>query len=309
METLPYNILQFNETSDEPSGTSYSEQAIPLQEELNWLLTITNTLAKSLRRIVLAHEEGLAEGEKAKLDSLNLIEVILTKNPNPETAFGELKVGGSFQEILPLLFFVKDEMRTLLGISEMDRGNRINVETADESARVGAGAAAQRGRNQGPWEDFLSDAIGVFASAVAATAAERITIPILGDEDAAELFASGPQSGFATFDKAEIEGDFIYRVRPGSTLPIDPNAELKRELALNQALSQEQAVNWPQRLIETMRAADKDPRKQLATPDLVRQVAENKAAAPEGANGGAGQGGSVSPGLAELLGRGAAGSA
>ena len=91
--TLPYNLLQFNELSDDPFGVSYGELIAPLQDDLNRVLTLALELAKRQRRVVLVDQEALAEGEADKLTTLSLVEFLFTKQgARPQDAIKEIPV-------------------------------------------------------------------------------------------------------------------------------------------------------------------------------------------------------------------------
>jgi hypothetical protein len=279
--TLPYSLLQLNPTPDDPFGCCYSAQVLPLQIELNKTLTIANRLVQSLRRVIPYRKDALADGEEKKLSSLRLLEFI-GLNGDLREAFGQIQLGGFPQELLLHMRLLVDQIREIVGVSEMERGQRINVETAAEVGGVSAGAATQRSRNQGPWEEFLQDAIGVYATTLQEVVTDEFAIPILGPEDARSLF--GGDAAASPFlmvggPKSSIQGEFLYLVRPGSTLPRDPSAEIKREVALNEAMVPfGSLVNLPQRAIDTLRAFDKDPARNLQSPEQIQATQQVQSA-------------------------------
>lgn len=277
-QTLPYNILQFNRVPEDPFGVSYSELLLPMQIEINKLLVIANQLSKSLRRVIFYDKNGIDEKERQKLKNLSLIEFIETSEP-PGGVVQAIQVGGLPQELLMHIQFLIEQIRATLGVSELERAQRVNVETATEASQIAAGASSQRGRNQGPWEEFLSHTLATFALSMQYALTDRIAVPILGGDDAMELFSSKGSNPFELIEPEQIRGEFLYQVRPGSTLPRDPGEEIRRELALTQALLPfGEVVNLPQRAIDTVRAFDKDPAKQLASPDLIQARGEVGAA-------------------------------
>jgi hypothetical protein len=283
-QSLPYDLLQFNPMPDDPFGTTFSRQILPLQRELNVCLTIANQLTQSIRRTLFVNEMALADGEKAKFANLALMEAIFVKG-EAKDAMLQAQIGGLPQELLLYIQFLIAQIREVLGVSEMERGQRINVETAAEANQVGAGFQMQRGRNQGPWEDFLSDSIATFGLSLQYVLTDRVAIPILGGDDAHALFGGqGNMNPFEMVAPKQIQGDFIYRVRPGSTLPRDPMEDVRKELAVNQALSPfGDLVNLPQRAIDTLRAFEKDPARNLMSPQEVqkrRAVAAQQGASP-----------------------------
>lgn len=300
--TLPYNLLQFNPTPDDPMGVSFSELSQPLQDDLNRCRTLALELAKRQRRMIFVNPDLLVSGEADKLEGMSLVEIILAQDVN--NAAREVQVGGNYQELLILAQTIKESIRSLFGVGEMERGQRVNVETAAEANQIGAGSAVQRGRNQAPFEDFLSDTIETFARGVQATATQPIVVPILGSESAADLFQSAEGVSFEEIEPEAIQGEFQYRIRPGSTLPHDPNEEARKELALNAALQPfGELINLPQRAIDTILAFEKDPARQLMGQQQLQAQAAIKAANPMGPGEPAGgeQGGGVDAQLAGLL--------
>lgn len=272
LERLPYGLLMFNETTDDPFGSPYSEQILPLQVELNKVWTIAHQLMKRMRRIIGVNREELADGEWDKItQDMDLCEFIETKNLDPGRVFSEVRLGGSIQELVLWGLRIRDIIREKTGVSEMDRAQRINVETATEAGAVQAGSSVQRGRNQGPFEDFFSDVISMFGQALQQSLTDAVAIPIVGAEDADALFSQQQETAFERITPKQIEGEFTYSVRPGSSLPRDPQQEMRQELALNEAIQPfGELVNLAQRAFDTMRAFDKDPSKQLAPVALQR---------------------------------------
>ena len=254
-KSLPYTLLQLNPVPGDPFGTTYSEQILPIQVELNRALFTVNQLSQSIRRITFIDKASLDEQELRKLSNLALIEVLQT-NGDPKQAVFQTQLGGVPQELLVYINFLIGQIREILGVSEMERGQRMNVETAAEVGQVASGAATQRGRNQGPWEDFLSEALCVFGEALQHAPFQPMSVPVLGAADA--------DAAYETVAPSDIAGEFVYRVRPGSTLPRNPAADAQKEIALTEALKPfGQFVNMKQRAIDTVLAFDKSPASQL----------------------------------------------
>lgn len=272
-QTLPYNLLQFNRVPEDPFGVSYSELLLPLQLEINKMLVIANRLSKSLRRVIFYDANGIDTEEAKKLNTLSLIEFIATKDA-PGNVVNAIQVGGLPQELLLHIRFLIEQIRATLGVGEMERAQRVNVETAAEVSQIAAGSSAQRGRNLGPWEEFLSQTFTTFALSLQYAVTDEIVVPVIGGGDAQELFGSKSANPFERITPEQIRGEFLYQVRPGSTLPRDPNEQIRREMALTKALEPfGEVVNLPQRAIDTVRAFDKDPARQLASPELLQERA------------------------------------
>ena len=139
--------------------------------------------------------------------------------------------------------------------------------------------------------------IETFSLGVQDTLTEEFAVPILGGEDANALFAPTQGSPFETVTPESISGDFLYRVRPGSTLPYDPDQDIRRELAFNAAMVPfGDAVNQLELIVSTARAFEKDPSKVAVKPEILQGVMQAKGQAgmmgiePQGQPGGGGGG-------------------
>ena len=315
--TLPYNLLQFNATPDDPFGTSYGAQVMPLQVQINKGITLLSRLALSLRRVI-GYDKGAVEPEQQEiLENLGLLEFVQF-NGDPRAAMHAITAGGLDQGLMLFVQFLKEELRGTLGVGEMERANRVNVETATEASGIQQGALAQRGRNQGPWEDFLSEVFSIYGVALQSVLDQTILVPILGTEEADSLLRGEGGSPFETVKPEEIQGEFLYRVRPGSTLPRNPNEEIIRANALLQSVlafgeNGVELANLPQLMVDVFRSNDKDPAIYMQSIEKLlarRQVGEQQTPQPNGdgrpaAGGGGGAGGGVDvPGIARALGEG-----
>lgn len=292
-KSLPYTLLQLNPTPGDPFGTTYSEQILPIQEELNAALRTANHLTQSIRRLIFIDKSALDDEEKKKLGNLALLEVLLT-NGVPSQSVYATQLGGLPQEMLLYIQFLVGQIREILGVSDMERAQRVNVETAAEVSQIAAGASTQRGRNQGPWEDFLSEAFCVFGESLQNTEFRPVSVQVLGESDA--------DTAYGSVAPGDIQGEFVYRVRPGSTLPRNPNAEAQKEIALNEAMKPFGGlVNMRQRAVDTVLAFDKSPSTQLN--------AEQPAPPPGMQDAMTGGSAGVQPGVVSLIKSGSAGGA
>jgi hypothetical protein len=261
---LPFNFLGFNEQEDDPFPVAFPKVYYDLQMERNKVRTMMAELVKRMRRVIMLFEDGISEADREKVFDGSLAEFIRTVM-DPRQVMHEATLGGLDQSLLLYDAKIEDDIRKILGVGDMNRAQRINVESATEAGEVAAGQSLQTGRNQGPFEDFVSDVIATFATVLQQSATQRFVVPILGESDAARLLARSAASPFLDVGPESISGDFVYEVRPGSMLPRDPNAEKKEAVSLVQALKvfMPDAVNMPQLQVDVLRAWDRDPARYL----------------------------------------------
>ena len=307
---LPYSIMATNWQSDDPFPVPIVSQLVPLQEEMNNIRTMMSVLARSLRRMAIVNAEALAEEDQSAIfDSFgpNLQEFFRTTGANPADVISQIQVGGFPAELLQYAALLEQDVRELTGQSRMDRGERINVESATEAGNVQAGSNMSKSRNTAAFEEFWTDIVRKFGHGLRTVMDAPRIIPILGPEDTYQLLLSQQSMGMDPFlevDPNEIQGDYHYEIRVGTTQPSDEMREKANSVAwleLAQKYAGEMA-NMPQALADAAIAFGKDPAKALQTPEQILETgqlaqARNQqgAPAPEQPPQAAGGTGGVSP--------------
>lgn len=244
-EWLPLNLLGVNEQMDSPWPVPLLEQGIVLQQELNAIRTILSFVARNTRRIIVANPQAIEDEELDKLEYAHAVEILKTKGMLPKEALEQLAQGGVPQELLVYEAAIKDDLREMFGQSLMDRGQRINVQTAREAGQVQAGSNLLAGRVQSAFETFVNDVERTYVQARRATMTEDEVVPILGAEAAAEL---GEQ--FLNVSPEHLHADLDWKLVVGSTLPEDRDREAARALNDLQSLGALEQIANVRRLAE-----------------------------------------------------------
>jgi hypothetical protein len=264
IEGLPYAMLAFNEPADDACPVGYADMVWPLQVERNKVRTMLSELVRRHRRIIIANEAAFEGSEKEKLADGEVAEMYFA-NGEVGQAIRDIPVAGMDQGLLLYDSAIQEDIRETIGQSKMARAQRINVETATEAQRVGAGDDLQAGRNQVSVEDWLRETTRLFAGAVQALPNDAAwTIPVLGQRDAAQLAAGQPPVLRVTGD--EIAGEYLFDIETGSSQPRNENTEIAKSLQWVQIAQQfPQNVNIMAAITELALALDKDPARALLT--------------------------------------------
>ena len=280
--TLPYNHLGFHENLDSPFPIPPARPLTHVAYEMNVLRTMMAEFVKRQRRIIAVAVDKLNDDDEARLfsgDGPDMMELLRFEGEGVGDAIKEVNAGGFDQTLIAWEGVLRQESRETMGQSLMDRGQRINVESASEAEGVKTGSELQRGVLAGPWEDFMSDSVATWATALQTpdVLTDEITIPVLGSADARDLFrGTEGELGFSPFDTSdpkEIRGEFLYEVRPGSTAPRDPAEEIQRRIAwLSVAKEHPQLVALDQAVLELAIDMDLDPTKALQSPEEIKAV-------------------------------------
>lgn len=309
--SLPYTILMFNRQSDTPVPVPFTKIYWKLQMELNKVHTIVMELVKRTRRLIGINKDQMDENKRDILNDLDLTEMIEFEG-DPAAAMKEIKSGGMPQELLFLIQKLEQDIRSIVGVSDMDRGQRINVDTATEAQGVREGSQTQAGRNQEKVEEFWSSVLKNFDVGLQTVQTEDLLVPIIGSDLMATVLGEDgqpqAQASFARVPPSILEGDFTYGVKPGSTLTEDPASDAREVVAMVAALNELYAnPNTPLKLDdgakEIIRAFRRDTKRWLQTPVESQQTEDAltaKGFSPEQAPP-AGGGGGVSPQLLSSL--------
>ncbi len=307
---LPASILTFNEQLDSPFGIPFPQMIWNDQMLFNRIWTILNSLVSRTRRIVLVNKGGFVSDD-AQLQNLinpdSLAEFIIVDGPVNEIV-NEISISPIDGQLVGLLFQVKEQIREVLGISNFDRGQRANVETASEANQIGAGGALARSRVQGKFEDFLVDVIRSAHRALLQTEdAREFFIPIIGEQNTLFLTEDEIAKGFIQVGLEDLQGEFDYGVKLNSTTPLDPTAELAKAAQIYQIIGGEKGQmtdhNFVQKRI--VQLGGEDPESWIIPEEIAVGVGNQN---PEGGAAGGGnapqqpQGNAGDQGLAGVIG-------
>ena len=223
---LPYSYLAFNPQLDTPFAIPPPRLIYDEQILYNKIWTILNALVSRTRRILLYRKDSFAEDE-ANLTNPDSMHEFISTQGNPNDVMKEFNFGSIDPQLIGLIFQLKEQIREVLGVSNFDRGQRANVETASEADQIGAGGAMARARNQEKVESFWSNIIRVAHRAFLQSEDSReMIIPIIGKENLNFLSKSDRAQGFLKTTLKDLQGEFDYAVKVNSTMKIDPAVEL-----------------------------------------------------------------------------------
>lgn len=223
---LPYDLLQFNEQMDTAFQVPYMQAVVRTLAERNKLRTIMGELVKRLRRVILYNKQALGEDEDGKLtgDDLDLAEWIECKG-DPKTAIAQTQVGGLDTTLIAYDAQLQADIREALGQSQMDRAQRVNVESATEANQIQQGSAISSGRNQERLEDFLGSTIRHYAIARQAVTEVAEMVPMFGVEDT-RVLQDGKGADYFKVTPEQLRGEWHFEIVAGSTLQRNRQSEV-----------------------------------------------------------------------------------
>jgi hypothetical protein len=236
---LPYDLLQFNEQMDTAFQVPYMQAAVRTLMERNKLRTIMGELVKRLRRIIVYNKDALGEDEEGKLtgDDLDLAEWIQCKG-DPGSAISQTQVGGLDTTLIAFDGVLQQDLREALGQSQMDRAQRVNVESATEANQIQQGSAISSGRNQERLEDFLGSTIRHYAIARQAVTESAELVPMFGVEDT-RILDDGKGADYFKVTPEQLRGEWHFEIVAGSTLQRNRQSEVALAMGDIQVASSE----------------------------------------------------------------------
>lgn len=276
-EHLPVDILAVNEQMDSPFPVPVMEEAIPIQLELNRLRTIMSIIARNTRRIIAAQKGGMDEDELDKLEDSEVLE-ILEVNGVASEVIQEIRAGGFPQELIPYNELLERDFRETIGQSQMDRAQRINVETAQEAAQVQVGSDIHTLRNQQAFEKFITSSVRNYMHGRRAVTMEEELIPVVGP---------GAED-FVRVSPEDLSEDLDYKIVVGSTRPDSHQQKSAEALADIQVVSTQlgmQICNVAKPYEDYFVARGKNPREYLSqqkAQQAEQQIANPMQESPEG---------------------------
>jgi hypothetical protein len=262
-EHLPVDIFAVNEQMDSPFPIPMMEEAIPIQLEMNRLRTIMSIVARNTRRLIGVSKGGMDPDEMDKLEDSAVVELLLF-NGMPNEAIAEIRAGGFPQELIPYNELLERDFRELIGQSQMDRAQRINVETAQEASQVQMGSDIHTIRSQAAFEKFITSSVRNYMHGRQQTTTEEELIPVVGP--GAEAFIS--------VRPEHLRADLDYKIVVGSTRPDSHQQKAAEALADIQVVSTEvgmQVANVAKPFEDYWVARGKNPREYTKPPEQAQQ--------------------------------------
>lgn len=277
---LPYSFLSFNQQIDSPFGIMFPKMFYNDQLLYNALWTTIKTLIKRFRRIILYNTAALEEGEIANLTNPQYVAEFIASVGDVNQAIKEIPLFQIDGQLVGLLYQIKEQIREVLGMSNFERGQRANVETAAEANQIGAGGQASRTRVQERYETFLGNQIRAAHRAfLQSPDSRRLVVPIIGQRNLNFLDQSDREKGFIEVDLESLQGEFEYAVRLDSTMRIDPTVQLARTASGFNLLGgiQSKDLNqmyYAERITEL---SGEDPEQAIVGLDIAKRVADIQA--------------------------------
>ena len=266
-DSLPYDVVFFNPRPDSIIPVSLPEIYYDIQMEINKVRTMMSALVKRMRYAIVANEQAMGEGELEKLVDGDLVEFFRTTGADPRSVVQSIKLGEFPQELLMYYALCKTDLQEVLGISSMDRAQRINVETATEANNVQQGSNVLRSRGQEKVEEFWGNIFRKLHRGIQQTQTDDILLPIFDKQAISQLQGVGASvsQNSVKIQPNDLQGEFHYGVQVGSTLPEDPESELRRNIALFQLFKDDALVNQRDLRHGVLVGARKDADRMLAT--------------------------------------------
>ena len=228
---LPYSYLSFNDQIDTPFPIAFPQMFWDEQLLYNKVWTVINALVGRMRRLIFSNKDAISPEVMELLRSPNGFMEVIEAEGDLANAVKEIGVSPIDGQLIGLTYQIKEQIREVVGVSNFDRGQRANVETAAEAGAIAAGGQIARGRLQERYEEFWKNIITVMhRTFLQSDQARSLVIPIVGKKNLDFLTADDRAQGFVEVSLRDLQGEFSYDVKLDSTLRTDPNTELARTI-------------------------------------------------------------------------------
>jgi len=276
---LPFSILTLNEQLDSPFGIPFPQMVWNEQRTYNKVWTIISALVNRMRRVVFVNKQAFqsSQGQLENLLNANSFAEFIESDGDVTGVASEIPLFQLDGQLIGLLYQLKEQIREVLGVSAMDRGQRVNVQSAAEANAISAGGQMSRSRTQAKFEAFWTNIIKVSHRALLNTNDGReFFVPIIGEQNTIFLLESELQQGFVKASVRDLQGEFTYGVKLNSTTPIDPGAEFVKVASLNQTLgaAKNPLVNQVHSMTRLVTLAGEDAQKWIVSEQQAVQMGQ-----------------------------------
>jgi len=283
---FPVETLYFNENNTDIYPIPESWLALDLQDELNRIGSMQlDHIRRISQRRYIARENAFTDEEERKLTHGGDGTVART-SLDPLTAIMPLQDATISQDIYMIRNGLKGTIQSMMGVSPSDVMNATKYENATEPALIQQGVMTIRGDQQQMFENFTIRIIEKLGKIIQQTA-DEIEIPLTADEmNDEELMKftqnklvkiAGEQGAviiqpWLQIDKYDIQGEYIYDLEVGSTMPINEQSMRQDAVTLYKLLENNPYVKGREGTKEILSAFNKaDPDKFMKPEEQVGQ--------------------------------------
>lgn len=286
LEGFPCETLYFHENPTDLFPIPDSWQVIPLQDELNRLISMQMS---HLRRI--SERKYLAQRDMIKPDEMHKLKhggdgTIAESEGNPFTSLAPIQDATISQDVYINRQLVKKSLREVMGVSDTEALASTKFEQATEPALIEQAVQTIRGDQQAAFENFTVRIVKKVGMILQQTQ-DELDIPLNNEQWTDEQIQSyinhkvtkiaGPEGTqimmpWLTMSKEDIKGEYDFDIEVGSTMPINEETRKRDAITLYQALQENPYIKGREGTKEVLTAFKKtDPDKYLYTEEEVSQ--------------------------------------
>lgn len=283
---FPVETLYFNENATDIYPVPDTWLCLDMQDELNRIGSLQlDHIRRISQRRYIGRENAFSEEELRKLTHGGDGTVALS-SMDPETSLVPLTDATISQDIYMVRNGLKQTIQQMMGVTAAETLTATKFESATEPALIEQAAQTIRGDQQQIFENFLVRVIEKLAKIVQQTA-DRIEIPLthdqINDEDIKEFLqnkmvkVAGVEGAIVLqpwleIGKNDIQGEYIYDLEVGSTMPVNEQVVRQDAVTLYQLLEKNPFVKGREGTKEVLSAFNKpDPEKFLKPEEQVAQ--------------------------------------
>ena len=286
---FPVETLYFNENATDVYPVPDTWLCLDMQDELNRIgsMQLDHIRRISQRRYV-GRENAFAEEEIRKLTHGGDGTVAMT-SMDPTTSLVPLTDATISQDIYMVRNGLKETIRQMMGVTAAEALAAQKFESATEPALIAQASQTIQGDQQQLFEGFIVRVIEKLSKIIQQTA-DTIEIPLTHEEmndDEIQGFLqnklvkiAGPQGAiqlqpWLEIEKNDIQGEYIYDIEVGSTMPINEQAVRSDAVTLYKLLEQNPFVKGREGTKELLSSFNKpDPEKFLKPEEQVAKEHE-----------------------------------
>ncbi len=286
LDGFPVETLYFNENSTDVYPIPDTWLALDMQDELNRIGSLQlDHIRRISQRRYIARENAFSDEEMRKLTHGGDGTVALS-SLEPGTAIIPLADATISQDIYMIRNGLKQTIQQMMGVTAAEALTATKFESATEPALIEQAVQTIRGDQQQRFEGFIVRIIEKLAKIVQQTA-DGIEIPLsheqMNDEEIQHFLQSkmvkiaGPEGAvllqpWLEIGKDDLQGEYIYDLEVGSTMPINEQSVRSDAVTLYQLLQQNPYVKGREGTKEILSAFNKpDPEKFLKPEEQMAQ--------------------------------------
>ena len=217
LDGFPCSMLYFNINPDEQVPIADVTTYIDQQDELNRIESLMLEHIKRHLPVMVSSTTAFEDEDFENLKRGEIGKIVKVGGTSLRDALGVVQGAQLSPDVHIIRRMLEDNLDETSGVSQLERGSAIKVDTATEASILQASSNLRREDRRIALQTFMTTALRIFRQILQQTMTDPLQLQVDNNVLQKVLGGDFPQlQGWLTIDKGDIQGEFTEEVEVGS---------------------------------------------------------------------------------------------